>query len=596
MQTKAAKKNVKYGVEWPEGAHPLQIEFTCIRKGAPFGVPLHEHYRRAQELLWPTEKFHRWKLLQMSHLLYNRVVGVLGPASSGKTHEAALIGLTKWFVFYNEMTVLCASTSREMLEMRVWGEVKKHWQMAKDRYLWLPGVLIDSRQRIIMEGDEDDKDRARDFRNGLCGVPCKKGGEYVGLGDYVGIKNKHVLLIADESQFMPRAFVDAIANLDKNQGFQCFALGNPKDRNDALGIVCEPDSSIGGWDGVPDDEKTKTWKSRFRGGMVIQLIGMDSPNFDVPPDKPAPYPFLIKREDIEADAKFYGRDSIQFAMMDKGVMPREGVGNRILTRMLCEKFGAFGKPIWDDDKTIKILGLDAAYGSIGGDRCVLTEGHLGRIKGKQVLAIHGNPIIVPVSVKRAGLPEDQIAEFCKEYGERNGIAPERLFFDSTGRGTLMSAFARIWSPSVVPIEFGGVATDRPAPGVNIKGIQDHKDKKCRDIYRNMVTELWYSVRACVESAQLIGMTEELLSEGMMRDFQVKDGHKVQVEPKSETKKRMGRSPDLFDSLVVLVEGARRNGLAIEKLGGDGAKGKENWLDDLTKRAKSVWRSSVLHYS
>ena len=32
-------------------------------------------------------------------------------------------------------------------------------------------------------------------------------------------------------------------------------------------------------------------------------------------------------------------------------------------------------------------------------------------------------------------------------------APENFGFDSTGRGSLAIAFAQIWSPDVVPVEF-----------------------------------------------------------------------------------------------------------------------------------------------
>src|SRR6185503_15082989 len=106
------------------------------------------------------------------------------------------------------------------------------------------GILVESRQRLITDDRSMDSE-GRDFRNGVCGLSCKKGGSYVGLGSFIGIKNKHILLIADEGAFMPRAYVDAISNLNKNKGFKCIVLGNPKETTDALGVICEPSAELG---------------------------------------------------------------------------------------------------------------------------------------------------------------------------------------------------------------------------------------------------------------------------------------------------------------------------------------------------------------
>ncbi len=183
----------KYGCKWQD-AEPVDIEIECIRRGGTWkdkkgkecGAGLLEHYLNLQRLLWPTEKIHRWKILLLGEMVRQRILGVLGPASSGKTHEAALYALCTYYCFPDNTTILCASTTREMLEMRIWGEIKKHHQIAQIRFPDLPGKLLESRQRIITTDEEAE---GRDFRNGLCGVPCKPGGNYVGMGDYVGIKN-----------------------------------------------------------------------------------------------------------------------------------------------------------------------------------------------------------------------------------------------------------------------------------------------------------------------------------------------------------------------------------------------------------------------
>jgi hypothetical protein len=84
----------------------------------------------------------------------------------------------------------------------------------------------------------------------------------------------------------------------------------------------------------------------------------------------------------------------------------------------------------------------------------------------------------------------------------------------------------------------------------------------KDAYGKMVTALWFAVRAVIESDQMRGLPNDVMEEGMMREWGINRDGKVDVETKDKTKLRMGRSPDLFDSLVVAVEVARRCGFQI----------------------------------
>src|SRR5207245_6194441 len=118
-----------------------------------------------------------------------------------------------------------SSTELEALEDRVWGEIKRQHKRAREHFD-LPGKLIESRRRLVTDLRRAGDDEGRDFSNGMVGVPLKRGGNYVGLGAFSGRKNKIVILVADEGQFCPRAYVDAIANLNKNETFICIVLVN----------------------------------------------------------------------------------------------------------------------------------------------------------------------------------------------------------------------------------------------------------------------------------------------------------------------------------------------------------------------------------
>lgn len=586
MTSSNKKVTEKYNAKW-DTEDPIRIEIGCIVKGGEWkkkngdtcGMGLFHHYKELQKLLWPEKKWHKWNDLLLENFIFNRITAILGAASTGKTRESADYALCKYICFPSRTSVLITSTDMRSLDLRIWGEMKKNWALAKARYPNTPGHAIGSRQTILTDAKDS---LTRDFRNGIIGIPTLVGGQYQGMAKFVGIKNEFVVLIADELQFMPKSFCDSISNLDKNEGFQCIGLGNPKDRTDALGILAEPSDESGGWDGLDETEITKEWPIRYsKNGSCIQLVGTDSPNMDVSEDEPVPYPFLIKRDDIQADIARYGRDSLQFSMMNLGMMPKDAKARRVITRSLCIQYHAMEDPVWSDGKIIKILGVDAAYGNIGGDRSVGTELWLGYdVKGRQIIAIHKGPIIIPVTSKSADIPEDQIAKYIRDYCEANEIPPQNVFYDSTGRGSLGTSFARQWSHAVNPVEFGSKPTGRP--------VSKNNKQLCKDFYSKFVSELWYSSRLAIESDQFRGMTEEYLSEGIMREWTIVAGNKTEVEPKEMTKKRMGKSPDCYDSLTVSIEGARRLGFVIAAVSNQETRSSNRrWLDDLVKKRISL---------
>lgn len=224
--TKSPNTILRYNAKWPATSHPASIEISAIRMGGrwknsrkePCGEGLFHHYKALAKIMWPHIKWHRWADLQLENWLTHRTVVVIGPASSGKTCiTGAICHLIDYYAWPDCTTTICCSTTKERLEDRVWGEIKKLHRIAKEVLPWLPGNLIEGRQRIVTD-DRTDASEGRDFRNGLIGVPCKRGDSYVGLGDFIGIKNKRVRLLGDELHLLPRAFVESLSNLDKNTG------------------------------------------------------------------------------------------------------------------------------------------------------------------------------------------------------------------------------------------------------------------------------------------------------------------------------------------------------------------------------------------
>lgn len=588
-----------YGIKWPRSTLPLALEMHMYRWGGRFerngktvGNGLFFHMKRFQEILWPEKIWHRWNEKELEVFLENRVIGELGPASSGKTHSACTNVLADYYMWPECTTVLISSTTRESLEMRIWGEIKKYHRMAKNRFSWLPGNLIEGRQRIVTD-HRSEAVEGRDFRNGIVGIACKKGENYQGIGEYVGIKNKRLRLVGDELHLMPRAYTDAMANLNKNKDFKGVGLGNPKDTTDALGILCEPAREMGGWDcGIDQDPGMKTWPTNFQKGVCIQLPGSDCPNLDGSLDIP-----LITQGAIDADIKTYGKDSIQYTMMDEGRMPRGLGSKRVITRQMCYKFHAIEPVVWADTVQTDIGFMDAAYRGMGGDRCVF--GHLKVGRAIDTEAYYDclflvETMVVPVAPvdprnpDATMTPEDQIATFTMNECLKRNIRADHFGFDSTGRGSLMNAFGRIWSTDVVGIEFGGRATERK--------VSAEIDVLCKDYYVDMVSELWFSVSYLIQSGQMRGLSEQVMDEGCYREWGFQD-RKIKVEPKENMKVKSGRSPDLFDALSVGVEIARKFGFVIKKAPSVNKRRVDNqWKRDLQERAHQYHHSKDLQYA
>jgi hypothetical protein len=604
----------KYSLLWPTTTDPIALEMHMIQKGGEWkgqrgqtiGKGLFFHFKEFQSLLWPHIKWHKWNELCLECYLKYRTIGCIGPASSGKSFNFAVNALSFYYCFSDCTTILCCSTTREMLEQRIWGEIKRHHLLAIRKRPWIPGHIIESRQRIVTD-DRTMAAEGRDFRNGLLGVPCKKGNDMVGLGDFAGVKNKHVQLLADELSLLPRVFVDSISNLDKNPDFKGVGLGNPKDVTDALGVFCEPSAVMGGWDGgIDQNPGTKTWETRRPQGICIQLPGSDSPNLDGKLGIP-----IINQQDMDRDMAFYGKDSIWFTMMNDGKMPRGQGSRRVLTRNMCIKHRSTEDPIWKGSKRTKVAFLDAAYKAVGGDRCVYGELEFGEESdpitdmgtllvetlvnqkppkdSKRMIIALLETTVVPITANSKDEAEEQIVAFVQNRCQSGGIPAENFFYDSGMRTGLVSAMGRLWSAHTNPVDCGGPATETK--------VSEQIDMLCKDYYYNFITELWYSVRHTVEAGQWRGFTEDVIMEFSQREWMIVGKNKIQVEPKANMKLKTGRSPDLADAVAVGLHGAKKMGFVISRLVNAAEEAKRgDWMKELLNKQRELRRSQELNYS
>jgi hypothetical protein len=580
--SRISQKIIKYGKEWPDRMSALEVEFAGIRMGDEWlrsrGSSLFQAYKDTQIALWPDEDHNRWSDLILKEILQNDITAVVGPKDSGKTRGMAKYALVDYFCFPKNTLFIISSTTLQSLETRVWGDIKSLYRRAKERWPKLPGHVVDSKHAICTDNINDESVLVRDMRKGILCVPCKTSAGQTNMTTYVGIKQERKRYIGDEMQFMANSMYESLANAI-GPNFKMVCAGNPIGDGDPLDIITEPK---GGWGTLPEPEKTVTWDNqRFINSRTVNLVGTDSPNFDYPESEPTKYWYLISRDSIARTVAGYGKDSHQYYSQCKGVR-RVGLNSRrVITMELCREHNAMSDCTWRGDPMMKVFALDAAYGGIGGDRCIGGHVEFGMCEDGKVRLSVGPPQLVPVRLSRDESPEDQIATWTKEYCESNDVLPENAFYDSTGRGALGISFARVWSNKINPVEFGGSPSMRPVSNdffITDFRTKEKRLKRCDEHYRKFVTELWWTVRLIIESDQMRNLSEDVAQEGCKREWKEVAGNKIEIETKHEMRDRMGRSPDLFDWLACACEGARRRGLLISKFNtGEAANEQDDWL-------------------
>lgn len=597
----------KYGRVWKcvgktQAQNSIGIEMECIKRGGKWkegdkecGAGLFHHYREFMSLAWPKDDHHRWSDLILSNYCAEEITVLLGCSDSSKTFTMSKIILVDYWCFPDETLWLVSTTEGRGSELRIWGCIKDLFNSGRKLFPWLPGNPIDYLKTITTETIDEEKFEARSLRRGIIVVPCKTGGLSSGLAPYIGIKAPRLRHAGDEVAVMSENFLNAYSNWYGKEDFKGIMSGNFLETDDPLGVASEP---TGGWDSFEDSGKTQEWRSTFYGAKVVALDGRDSPNFDFPPQENGrqKYPYLISQKKLNGVSSTKGENSWEWFSQCVG-KPAKGMDIwRVLNKDFCTLHHASESVIWKGTAKIQIYGIDPAYG--GGDDCVGRRIEFGQdIDGKQILLTHP-PDIIPIMRNIKTDPEDQIAAYVQKRLVQLDIVPQNCFYDSFGRGTLGSAFSKVFGHTCpVPVDSGAMPTKRP---VRFDLFIIEKDgtrrlKRCDEHYTKFISEMWFSVRESISCEQVRGLDAETIREGCSRKFSKNANNKIEVEPKDEMKARLsGKSPNRMDAFAIALEGARQRGFKIEDVSKPATEEKKkDWLDKKREDWKWLLKSKQL---
>jgi len=505
------------------------------------------YFWRVADLLWnrddlPEHMFlkHPWAEQIIRECIENKYLAVGGAASSGKSHTLAGYGIITWLAKPRDTLVLMTSTTLREARKRIWGSVISLLSV-------IDGAPINIRDSIGSANYIDENGQTFD-RAGLSLIAAEKSRTREAIGKFIGLKQKHVLLIGDELGELSEAIQQAaLANLSKNPRFEFKGLSNPASRFDSFGIWSTPK---GGWESITpevDDEWVTKW-----GGKYIRLDGERSPNVAA---GYTVYPFLPTTEKIAEDKALLGETSRAYMRMVRAVFfdsdEAEGIyGESEILKASAMKRTEFVGP------TTLLAGVDPAFTN-GGDRTILYTMRVGQFTDGQYGAqfedyYHLNDDATNKAVPRTYQIVHQIRDMCNKLG----IKPENVAVDSTGAGSpFCDVLAGEWSDQFLRVQFGGKASDRR--------VSMNSRLTGEELYTNRVSELWFVGKEFLRTQQLRGISDTLAKEMCVRRYEmVKSGTlRVKVETKAELKQRMGQSPDIADAAFITLDLARqRHGL------------------------------------
>jgi hypothetical protein len=524
--------NHKYGIRSPVKIPDLELELYAFRNRLQpneGGLGTFNHFVNVSKMVWPKMSWNPWLEAQVESLCEHDYVGWAGCGASGKTFGATLFATVWWLANPSKTTVVLTSTTGKMIRKRMWANLQDLVRKSRG----FPGNMVDSKMSLqAIKGDD---------RHSISAIAVAEGNTSKAVANIQGIHAERVMVIIDEATDTPEAAFEACTNLSKGcREFKMLVIGNPASKYDPHGRFCTPAK---GWRSVTIEDQH--WLTER--GMCRRFDGMKSPNISEGRTK---YPYLITHDQVLSAMRHEGEQSPTFWKYTRGFWSPDGMVKTVLSESIIETHTPTKKLVFTTNVEV-VAGLDPGF---GGDRCVLRFAKVGTANDK-VSVLFGDIIQISPNAQLTEPVHYQIASRVKEECLKRGVSPDKFGLDASGEGGgLADILTREWGV-IHRVEFGGSASTIP--------VSDEDGRPCNEAYDRKVTELWFSMRKWVVEERIGGMDIETLQEFCARMFD-DTKRKISVETKTVMKQRTGKSPDLADAAVVLLDLVRKTAVLEPK--------------------------------
>lgn len=435
-------------------------------------------------------------------LIENQRVMVPSCHDSGKSFLAAVI--SSWWIDTHppkEAIIVTTAPSAPQIKGVLWKEINLAWEKANKLGNPLPGKVNQTEWWI------------GNYQAGIGRKPNDYRPEL-----FAGFHARYPLVLLDEADGLPNEMWEGIEALMTSKEAKLLAIGNPLDPNSRFA----------------EEINSGVWP-------VIRISAEDTPNFTGEPVPPLLNDVLLSKEWVEGRRKKWGEDHPFWYGRVLAQHPPENINSIIRASDVVKCQAGIeekdGDPVPPPAHAFVQLGIDVA-GSEAGDKTVVSERR-------------GNYAMRAWELQSGD--DDAIEEFIVDCATKT--QPNAIAMDVTGLGFGFTGRIRRRLPrvQVLPVNFGAKATVK----------QEDGSKK----FANMRAQLWWEIGRelskkgpedgwnlsymSVESEE-VGIDDTIveLTAPRYREDVLSEKKIIQVEEKSQVKKRIGRSPDHADSRLL----------------------------------------------
>lgn len=319
---------------------------------------------------------------------------------------------------------------------------------------------------------------------------------------FQGIHAKYVLVILDEACGVNKQFWTAAMSIATGEHCRILAIGNPDDPSSQFAKNCAPDSR---------------WN-------VIHISAFDTPNFTDEEVPDAIRPMLVSQEYVDDMLAEFGEQSPTYISKVKGEFPSDSEDGvvRLSAVRACHAPREI-EPTAEQQLPVE-LGIDMGG---GGDETVVRE-RRGRVVGREWRFRERDPIIAT----------SKILEYIRLVG------PTAVKIDSIGIGWGIAGSLRekgmqgLHRADILPVNVSESSTEP-------------------ERFPRLRSQLWWQIGRQLSEDRGWDMSEldemdreRLVSQLTAPKYGLDASGRIVVEPKPETIKRLGRSPDNADALIL----------------------------------------------
>lgn len=319
---------------------------------------------------------------------------------------------------------------------------------------------------------------------------------------FQGIHARYVLIVIDEACGVPEDIFRAAGSLAANEHSRLLAIGNPDDPASYFATICKPGS---GW-------------------HAIHVDGLQSPNFTGEPIPDELRDLLLAPVYVQELRDEVGEDSAVYISKVRGLFPEnttDGVVPLSWVRA-CQRL----EQVWAPDQLLPVeLGMDVGA---GGDETVLRERRgwaAGRTWRKRTPDWAEAVAIVLDAIQETGATRVKV--------DSNGIG-----WGVVGRLQELRGEGR-HGAEIVPVNVGTAAT----------ALDEQRKPK----FPHLRDQLWWEIGRELSRSQawdLAAVDDTTVAQLIAPTYSRDSAGRIKVEPKADTRKRLKRSPDDADALLL----------------------------------------------